>query len=867
MIAVFGYGSLMTYERIRNMFSDENTSKKVLLLPVRIKPIIYLRRDERFIEKYYVRRKFSNPIVGRILPDDYIDNNWRSALIFAPISENERAGCEFINGVILLGLNSKHLDYLRRREMGYDECFIRKDSIVYVYPKFAKDFLARYLVLYPDKAEEILDKLGISIAYLDYTTLRDELEKIDFEIILNAIFDLLPEEIIVFAEVPRKQYSTDLVRRIIQIYCDLFGIRDDPQRILQTINVKRKTLVEDTIGSFIEEELKKYDTRSLVDRLEEAVGTYLQTNNTKTLLSVLEEYNMADILGGLNEVDAFIVILGHVLKKIIVEESKEVLRKLLVEELKLELLPLRDYLEMILKDTCREWGPEFVRDFLDTSYLDNGKKLSEFDGIDLVKELKNILSRETLDISWLSNPYLNWIFIRNLRQSVDPISIIRTLVAQDKIRGAGYLIYEKTEMGYKVLKKILLNSQLDNISKSNIYTLLERKLDMLLSLVNISAIENKSFALAYIGDIKFIVVGDEDVWEEVVIDAEVYAIIFSIGLISIIYRVKNLDSVLRKVPVDYIMDLWSSIPEHFNNIRIIDASPETDIFPNEVGNLSRLAEHIAKTIRMSCNLRKREISYKIGINHPIFFFSLNKNLPPDEFSEVLEIRMENIRKFVSKGLRKAISSRRDIENLSTNPEFALFTDFNSMVIYNNTDYLTFREEIIDYLTLIYTFILIMRQTVVIVQYELEELVRKGFLTYKRIVRFQKLQRKWMNYLRFIMPNRIFRQQGDRELAEKLMKIFRVNQYMRTIEILKSDVDYYLSKIRSDAETLSFILINILLSGSLAVDLSNNIISKYLAPTPWTYLIVWFFISLITILIIQVVPKMYFRYKHKTLFRT
>jgi len=70
-----------------------------------------------------------------------------------------------------------------------------------------------------------------------------------------------------------------------------------------------------------------------------------------------------------------------------------------------------------------------------------------------------------------------------------------------------------------------------------------------------------------------------------------------------------------------------------------------------------------------------------------------------------------------------------------------------------------------------------------------------------------------------------------------------------------------------AETLSFILINILLSGSLAVDLSNNIISKYLAPTPWTYLIVWFFISLITILIIQVVPKMYFRYKHKTLFRT
>ncbi|MHA1471392.1 MAG: hypothetical protein ACTSSP_12680, partial [Candidatus Asgardarchaeia archaeon] len=426
---------------------------------------------------------------------------------------------------------------------------------------------------------------------------------------------------------------------------------------------------------------------------------------------------------------------------------------------------------------------------------------------------------------------------------------------------------------------IKIDQRLNCLKQINAFEFIDELFENIEEMVNPSMMETNFISLVYLDSYEMKVTSKNPKIKQVSTKFDLFLIIFSNGIISIIYRFSDFEKLIRTVPLSYILTWWTKLSE-VKEVKIYPLNDKNDrsaelrfrrLFlaeNNDISsakNLSDLPRRLLERIREICNLTKEETTYHFGLNHPLLHFSINENLLRDASYKSIEdlynndnIREKIIRIITTKfrGPHRFISS--NLENISPYSEFAIFTDFNSLILHKDPNYVIYYTKEINYLTLFFSYIMAARQSVLVAYYELDKLIKES-PRIQHIDYFVKLQRKWIQYYSLLMPSRVLRNREEIMLAEKLFKIFRVDKNSEYIETQKSELDEFLSRRKMSSDEWAFLFINLLLSGSLAFDFTSQVLSHIITPTPLIFFLVWLIVSATIFIITRLVPRLYFKY--------
>ncbi|MEQ9715745.1 MAG: hypothetical protein ABGF52_09465 [Candidatus Asgardarchaeum sp.] len=885
MIAVCGYGSLMNVSSFERTLSQAKSKNQVIFIPIRIRNIIFLEKNGQEI-KYYAKRVFSHPRTKRSLTKKQIETNQRAVLTLE-LSTTPIKGAEYFNAVIGYNISDEQLEFLKEREHGYDLCKIKREDLLFIYDKYNRDFLAQAIFYYPEMRSNIEDIINLTFEKTDdYSHIRQKLENVDSEKVVEAIRSIMPEEILVFAEAPRTGYSINLVEKIISIgRAIMFPSTMDPQLIINNIynEYKRieglqdiKKVVLSYVGNASTKELEDIITQLdlMTDNSEQFKAEFQQILKDKLKLNIGTSVDIKQIL---------IILLSSVLDRIVREETTQVIRYTLTERFGVKLYPIQEYNDRILDFTFKLWGPDFVEDYLNTTFLIDGKKMSEFDDDPKVQKIKALLKEKPYDdvTNIFSSPWLDWIFTRNLRQSVNPAYVANKLLEEGVASAIAYCTFShlKEKQQRDMERIIKIDQRLNCLKQINAFEFIDELFENIEEMVNPSMMETNFISLVYLDSYEMKVTSKNPKIKQVSTKFDLFLIIFSNGIISIIYRFSDFEKLIRTVPLSYILTWWTKLSE-VKEVKIYPLNDKNDrsaelrfrrLFlaeNNDISsakNLSDLPRRLLERIREICNLTKEETTYHFGLNHPLLHFSINENLLRDASYKSIEdlynndnIREKIIRIITTKfrGPHRFISS--NLENISPYSEFAIFTDFNSLILHKDPNYVIYYTKEINYLTLFFSYIMAARQSVLVAYYELDKLIKES-PRIQHIDYFVKLQRKWIQYYSLLMPSRVLRNREEIMLAEKLFKIFRVDKNSEYIETQKSELDEFLSRRKMSSDEWAFLFINLLLSGSLAFDFTSQVLSHIITPTPLIFFLVWLIVSATIFIITRLVPRLYFKY--------
>ncbi len=839
--AVCGYGSLMIPDSfLKTTCGDreDQECKNILFLPARARCIVYkdINGQEK---KYFAKRVFSYPRISVSLKRENIENNERAVLTLE-VSEDSVNNCNYYNIVIGLYVDEKQLKKLMDREYGYDVFYIKKEDLFFVYDDHNIEFLAKFFMIHRDKISELGLRIEKDTSFIDVIK---EIEKLPRQQIRKIIRKLLPERILVFGMLINKDCKTDVFREIIelgkQVLDDLWS--DDPQFILNRIVAYRREMEKIELSNHVKEEiqnLKNMDINSLFNKLRELIKSG----------EVSKKYLKA----------ALYILLDKAIRRY----GIYCIKRLLVDEFKMSLYPIKNYYRTIITYLASSWGREFIIDFLETTYLYNGQKLSNYDDPYIREFMEsnwwNIYLR---DMEGLGKPELNWIFTRNLQQSVNPIKIALKIFNAGLASSIGYFEY----INEKINREVLIRSDISINHQFRIYGEMKNYLRILTDMINPSVLNDKFISIIYLGRLNINVIPKDPIFEDCVAKADLFIIVFSNGIINIIYRFKNIDEILSKVPINYVFSWWWE-KHHPRTMKFT-----LDLFNNQINyfegreyeDLSDFSQDLVDKIKKLCKLDKPETSYRWGLNHPILHLALvdsaiDQDLPLKDLENiVLEKYRDKITQIITAYSKYKRMKSIKLRNISSFDKFLVFTDFNTLVIHKDKNYQFMHKYELDYFLLLFTYIMTIRLSLVITNFELDKLLGQvqGLQYLKKLSRIHFI---WIKNYTLYMPDRVLRSIIDMEFANNLFKIFQLDKLLSEIDARKEEIDDYFAKKKSESDEWAFLFINLLLSGSLAFEIVSNILSYYIAPSPLINLLAWLAISAIIFIVTRITPKFYLR---------
>jgi hypothetical protein len=847
----------------KTLFKTKETHR-VLFLPVRVKNILKSRNEEKE-ELFYFNRFYFRPTTTSPLSDYEQDNNYR-AVLDLKIQKEQFNDCKLINGIVAYNISPNQLEMLKLRELGYSIYTIDLQNIEFYDILSNKNFILDLVEFYPEKIKDINEYMWNKTLITKSATIKDTLNEINNLQLIDTqkiILKIFPKEIIVFASLPKDHYSIDLLEKVILFGKALFypELKDAHQLVLKILE-KGRSLLNQKIHFL--EELKSQIYLLTTKDLD------LIFNNPiikgKDFINIINQFkNFDKIINKINvsESDLIQFILHLIIVKLLIEESNIVLKKTLSERFNLNFLPLQSYNEYIFKNTTKQWGLDFAEEFLDTTKLDDGTLLSKSE-LKCIEELIKISERYSYDVDLkkLSNPSIDWIFTSNLCSGVSPRSIAEKLFQLGCVKAITYINSNSKEVFF-------INKDIQQAERITTYRYLFQVIDCLRNMASPIIMKPNRFAFVYFDKSIISISSKNPKIKEIKVNTDILLTIFPNGIMSIIYRIQNFEDIITKIPLIYFLTIWTKNSEvdlieisslknsdHSNNKneRFYKFHNKREL--NEIKrfkSLTDLTSHFNERIRSLCKIKEFDPKYKAHFNHPILHLSMNSN--GNEYDVLVNEYSETITKIITKYGTGQFYPISKIKNYSPYNDVYLFTDFNSLAIYEEKDYNLAGDRKM-HLNMLMNYIMIIRQSIYVLDHELDELIQAK-VDETRLYKLIKLQKSWYQYFNIIRPSRTLRNRKEVELANSIFEVFSLDNQLINIDERKEDLQEIFKTFNSNAEKWALNIVNILLASTLSFEFTSNIIFSFIAPNPWIYLIAWISFSVFFYFILKYIPKIYF----------
>ncbi|HDM26805.1 MAG TPA: hypothetical protein ENG27_00650 [Candidatus Bathyarchaeota archaeon] len=592
--------------------------------------------------------------------------------------------------------------------------------------------------------------------------------------------------------------------------------------------------------------------------------------NADFLLRLVEAYPEAglkvrSVLAGGSEEDG--------LKDLILNASKEELRRAVLEVLperiyvfcseaafkdvrggaRGSVLPREAVLEDVIGKVVESWGPWFLRNFLETTYVvdsSTGKYRRLLQCIELkpIKRLAREYPAYFYSHTWMDSVDIIWVFTTTYDRALDPIDVANKLI--DKAVSHSIFYYE--DVGPKVVKRIRVNSKVASAGSMEATVKVVRLLNAMEDMFNPSVFSEKMLVGIYLGNAMLEAEFEDPITGTLDAQVDVYAFIYSNGTLAITYDFINVAKLLRKISLPTLLLIWKerdflrkvSLKTNFNlALRLASQNDLTDLTRSILAQLMRESEHGRAT---------QKLENKYFLNHPFIFVSPKESLSQTALED-------KVKPLVKKHIRQAYLTA-PVRNISAYDECLIYTDFNTAVIWNRDE--VTREKMLvhkSYLTLLFTHVLSVRKGIVDTYYELEQLLYQPFSDETPRM-FKQIYERWLKTIVLTKPERVLRSKADVQIMKNMFAIFRVDQLLVFINQFKEEISKYISWRTSELERLAIIILNILLSGSLAADITS-ILSPYIKSDvvlALTFALLWATIGATIYLAFYALPKIIYK---------
>ena len=515
-----------------------------------------------------------------------------------------------------------------------------------------------------------------------------------------------------------------------------------------------------------------------------------------------------------------------------------------------KVLQLEKRLERLTEGILRSWGPWFLRDFLETTFVRECgsrefKSLTKFRDLCFLKNLEERYPLYFFDHSWMKNINISWVFTISFDKILDPIKIADNLIKKKIPWSVFYLV----GTGQKVERFLKINSRADYRLSRDIVSKVSLFLSSIEEMFNPSIFSEKMFSGVYLGRFNLKVVFEDPIISSLEIPVDVYVFIFLNGILAIIYELDNVEKNLNKISLPILLSIWKE-REYIRKVSLVGFVP-VNLRPFSEEDLSEISRNIfLEILRASFSEHDiKELYGKYTLNHPFIYAVCENRLGKESI-------MSKIKNLIKKQVRGYYLSTTSLRNISPYDECAVYTDFNSLILWNKNKVsadLMFIYK--NYLSLLFMYALVVRKGVTDTYYALERILYEPF-SIRVSDKFKYIHEKWLKTIVLTKPERVLRSKTDVKIVKKMFNIFRIDQLLLFINRFKGELNKYIDWQMERLEKLAIIILNAILSGSLAVDIMNIAAPPIRAKTMiiLMFISLWGLIGLVIYLICYILPR-------------